>query len=541
MRVLLFLLLFCTTLFSAEISYFEDKENSFTSKNIVKNVEFLPLNKDDLNIGMTNSIYWLKLSIDNNSSHEIKKVICFKNPLMDTINLYKLENGELVKSATVGHIIHQDIVVAVEPKLALHITLSAHTQNTFYMKIKSQAPISLYFSMYSPEKFANYTILWYSSMALYIGATLMIIIYNSVLYFLIRVRSYLYYVLFHIFFLLFVLDVNGYLVQFVYPDNPTWERVTIPLLLSLLLLFQVIFSYEFLDVKNHGDKCKKILKVLMLTMLIVVPLHLLFPFQAGLQLVNLMSLFANIVPLIIAIIYWMKFNSKSAKYYTLAWIALIIGSILEHLKVQGMIEFGFTTVSPMQIGILIEMIVISVALADRFNTIRNKNRELVSIVHTDFLTKIKNRNYFFERANNLLATLKRREEEHALIMLDLDYFKSINDTHGHVVGDKVLVEFSQEITKLLREEDVFARIGGEEFVLLIRSNKEEALHLANRIREMVDSLSISYDDNEIQFTVSLGIYSFSTANLTVDEMLSQADCALYKAKDNGRNCVECSS
>lgn len=541
MRLLLFLLLFYTTLLSAEISYFEDKNNSVTSKNIVKNVKFLPLNKDNLNIGMTNATYWLKLSIDTNSSKEIKKVISFKSPLMDEISLYELENGELVKSATVGHIIKQNIETVIEPKLSLHISLSAHTQNIFYIKIKSQAPVNLYFTIDSPEEFSNYTTLWYASMALYVGATLMILMYNLVLFFLIRIRAYLYYILFHTFFLLFLLDINGYLVQFIYPDNPTWERLSIPILLSLTIFAQALFAYEFLDVKNNGHKSKKVFKALILIMLLVFPLSFLFPFQEGMQIVNLMALFVNLIPLIIAIVYWIKLKLKNAKYYTLAWMVLIGGALFEQLKVQGVIEFEDSILSFMQIGVLIEMIVISVALADRFNTINNKNRELVSIVYTDFLTKIKNRNYFFERTNSLLETLKRREEEHSLIMLDLDYFKSINDTYGHIVGDKVLVEFSQEVTRLLREEDVFARIGGEEFVLLIRANKQEALQLANRVREKVESLTISCHENIIQFTVSLGIYSFSTANLSVDDMLSQADNALYKAKENGRNRVESSN
>ena len=539
MRLLLFLLLIQSTFLSAQTSYLEDKNNSLTSKNIVENARFLPLNKDNLNIGITNSTYWLKLSIDNNSSQEQDKVISFKAPLMDEINLYELKNEKLVKSATVGHIIKQDKAMAVEPKLSFHINLSAHTQNTFYMKIESQTIINLSFSIYSPEEFSNYTTLWYASMALYIGATIMILIYNSVLYFLIRIRSYLYYVLFHTLFLLFILDTNGYLVQFVYPDNPTWERITIPLFLSLALLAQVIFAYEFLSIKKYGNKSKKVLKVLIVITLMITLVHFVLPFREGLQLLNLVALFINIVPLVIAIIFWIKLKNKGAKYYTIAWIIFISGNMLETLKVQGVIELSFSILNPMQIGALIEMIVISVALADRFNTIRNKNKELVSIVHTDFLTKIKNRNYFFERANSLLATLKRKEEEHSLIMLDIDYFKSINDTHGHAVGDKVLVAFSGEISKLLREEDVFARIGGEEFVLLIRSDKEESLHLASRIREMVESLSISHNQHEIKFTVSLGIYSFNSAKLTADEILSRADSALYKAKENGRNCIEC--
>jgi diguanylate cyclase (GGDEF)-like protein len=212
--------------------------------------------------------------------------------------------------------------------------------------------------------------------------------------------------------------------------------------------------------------------------------------------------------------------------------------MIEHLKNQGFIESNFLTLNAIQIGAVLEMLIISVALADRFNQLVNQNLELNSIVITDTLTKIKNRRYFFERTKELLSSLKRKNEDYSLIMIDIDYFKKINDTYGHASGDKTLVTFTKYISSFLRDEDLFARIGGEEFILLTRANQTEAIQLSTRLKNATQDLKVSSDKGDISFTISMGICSFNNEELNVDELLKKADEALYEAKESGRNCIK---
>lgn len=166
-------------------------------------------------------------------------------------------------------------------------------------------------------------------------------------------------------------------------------------------------------------------------------------------------------------------------------------------------------------------------------------RELHRLATTDPLTDIANRRAFLERAEHIFKGSQRYQSSITLLMLDLDFFKAINDKYGHLGGDKVLARFAQTVGLELRESDVFGRLGGEEFcVLLQQSNREEALNVAERIRERVQDLRFEDPDGILfTLTVSIGV----TTNLENDErlakLLERADKALYEAKHTGRNCV----
>ena len=124
-------------------------------------------------------------------------------------------------------------------------------------------------------------------------------------------------------------------------------------------------------------------------------------------------------------------------------------------------------------------------------------------------------------------------------MLDADFFKRVNDTYGHKVGDKVLIELATKTEKALRDVDIVARYGGEEFVVFLpESNAEDAKNVAERLRQTIASIVV-YSDNgeEVHFTVSIGVSSSAVAN-NVDALIRKADAALYRAKQNGRNRVE---
>lgn len=151
-----------------------------------------------------------------------------------------------------------------------------------------------------------------------------------------------------------------------------------------------------------------------------------------------------------------------------------------------------------------------------------------NLAFIDDLTQIYNRYAFFKKAE------KQKNRKFSLIMFDLDHFKKINDTYGHIIGDFVLFEVCRVIEKRLRDYDVFARIGGEEFIILLPNTALEfATVIANRIKIDVEK----HDFKEVpRVTISLGVVE-SNSESTLDDLLQNVDKALYKAKDNGRNQV----
>lgn len=159
------------------------------------------------------------------------------------------------------------------------------------------------------------------------------------------------------------------------------------------------------------------------------------------------------------------------------------------------------------------------------------------MAQTDALTGVLSRRAFFERALSEWSRGKRHTQGTALLMLDLDHFKHVNDTYGHAVGDAVLVHFSRTVQQALRQHDLFGRYGGEEFIVLLPQTPiDDARRTAERLRGAVAGASLP--DGVPAVTISVGVGWSVDCLQPLDEMLQVADKALYRAKEQGRNRVE---
>jgi len=178
-----------------------------------------------------------------------------------------------------------------------------------------------------------------------------------------------------------------------------------------------------------------------------------------------------------------------------------------------------------------------------FKEIRERKRlekDLKQIANTDPLTGVMNRRYFWKRANNEISRHQRFNHPMAILMLDIDHFKSANDTFGHPAGDKMLKSLTGLLKERLRKVDLIARIGGEEFaVLLVETPEAGAIKIANRILKLVKQEQVSHEDQTISVTVSIGVAPtlMTDKEETIETLISRADNALYDAKNSGRNTV----
>jgi diguanylate cyclase (GGDEF)-like protein len=164
--------------------------------------------------------------------------------------------------------------------------------------------------------------------------------------------------------------------------------------------------------------------------------------------------------------------------------------------------------------------------------------EYAKLADTDPLTEVPNRRFFNAFAKRDMDRFFRFGQASSLLMVDLDNFKDINDTHGHAVGDEVLRRVAAVGNAMLRSGDLFARLGGEEFVCMLpRTDEWGAVMAAEKLRAAVERLSILSGARLIPVTVSIGVSSVTKTDRTVDSALRRADQALYRAKNDGRNCV----
>jgi len=157
---------------------------------------------------------------------------------------------------------------------------------------------------------------------------------------------------------------------------------------------------------------------------------------------------------------------------------------------------------------------------------------------TDILTDLPNRRAFFEVGTYAFKNAKRNIGPLSIIMLDIDKFKRINDTYGHAIGDIVLQNFSSILSSSIRPSDICARLGGEEFaVLASNTDLSGAVTVAEKIRQNIEDHVVQIKDTEIKFTVSCGVANISSEHYELEDLLKDADMALYEAKGNGRNRV----
>jgi diguanylate cyclase (GGDEF)-like protein len=166
------------------------------------------------------------------------------------------------------------------------------------------------------------------------------------------------------------------------------------------------------------------------------------------------------------------------------------------------------------------------------------HEEIYQLTIVDGLTQINNKRYLTEFLEREIGRCHRYNRDLSLIMIDLDHFKKVNDTHGHIAGDFVLRELAQRIKQRIRKEECFARYGGEEFAIVIpESGPDNARRFAEKLRKIVADHPFVFEGKEIQVTISLGVADMTSEMTDPAQFIKGADAKLYEAKEAGRNQV----
>lgn len=166
---------------------------------------------------------------------------------------------------------------------------------------------------------------------------------------------------------------------------------------------------------------------------------------------------------------------------------------------------------------------------------KDRAEELAS---KDELTGLDNRRAFFDQGYRIFKQAVRYKHPVSVIMMDIDHFKNVNDSYGHSVGDKVLQAVAEHLQSMVREIDIVARIGGEEFAFILPETAiDEAVNLAERLRLKIAEARVLHEEKQIKITASFGVSSRPVENETLETMLTRADDALFMAKKKGRNQV----
>lgn len=225
-------------------------------------------------------------------------------------------------------------------------------------------------------------------------------------------------------------------------------------------------------------------------------------------------------------------------------VIMLTGREDRDLKIKGLEQGACDYVTkPFDAGELVARVRVQLKIKALQDELRRSNELLKDLSNTDPLTHLHNRRYLMEALEREFQRASRKRDGLSLVLLDIDHFKKVNDTYGHQEGDNVLVAVASLMQKMVRRYDVAARYGGEEFVVVLpETSLHPALQFAERCRVAVQDISFAGALKGLTITVSLGVASYPSGKVDcVDSLFRQADEALYRAKQGGRNRVEAMS
>lgn len=457
------------------------------------------------------------------------------------------------------------------------ITAAALPVETVFLRVQSQGTLMVPLTAWSPEAFAASSRLMYAGQAAYFGALLAMIIYNALLWFSLRERVYIDYVLYVTFIGIGIGAANGMTAEFLWPDSG-WLVNYSYWAFGFAGIFVTRFARSFLNTATTSIWLDRSLRWAGILVAVPTAIGLLISYYAGGRLVSA-ALFIALVVSAWSGIYSVIHKIPGGRIYLLSWFLFLVLATMYPLRNYGLVPNNFFTAHGIQLGSLVEMMLLSFALAARINHIRaekekaqhaalkaqsslvanlqeteqilerrvaerteqleHANRRLNALSVTDGLTGIANRRHFDAILAEEWKRMERLGQPLALAMIDIDWFKKYNDHYGHQAGDACLIAVAETLAKNIgRSGDLVARYGGEEFAFIAPAiDESRALTMAQKVCDAVSAKGIPHAQSLFGFvTASIGVASMiPSAETGPDILLKHADEALYRAKEAGRN------
>ena len=523
-----------------------------------------------LNLGFSDSVYWIEVQVPAQRENRVLEI---SYPLLDEVDLYWVHEGRPIGLFETGDTRPFDTRPVDHRNFVFPVPLTQEPL-TAYLRVKTQGAVQVPVELESAVEFLAGEQLSYGWQTMFLGIIVALALYNLFLYCIIRQPTYLWYVLTVVLSGLVHLHLKGILFQWLWPDLPGLNRyITIPLT-GLTMIAALVFSLQFLAVAKYSRASYRFLQALMVGAGLSILLGLVGFYQTAISLVAVLAAIATPAAWLIGIYVWSR-GQRLAGLYVLAWTPLLLGHLILAVSKLGYLPTTFLTEFGPQIGVAIEVILLSFALAYRINLERRRrlraqeqaldiqrranltledrvrerteeleraNRRLEAISRTDGLTQVANRRQFDERLKEEWCRIGRQRLPISLLLLDIDYFKAVNDRYGHLVGDDCLTTVAAICAnEIQRSGDLLARYGGEEFAVLLPATPSEgAEQVAERLRQAVENAIVYPGAQEaaVSLSVSIGVATqVPGKGEACGELIRRADAALYGAKEAGRNRV----
>ncbi len=365
-----------------ESKYLLDKEHAYTIENIYeKKNTFLEFAYSADTFGYTDDTLWLYIKLKNTTNKDQSNVIKFLYALHDYIYVLEYKNSQVIDEYLTGDRTRFNTRKIDTNSIAIPYKIEANETKEFILKVNSKSNLSIGVNFFTREEFFSESKTYDMVSAGYYGACLIMLIYNLFLYLMIRGKVYLYYVLFHVFLLLSLLTSNGYAFTLLWPNVPDINEYFLPSVFALANYYSIRFAQYFLDLKRYALKLFYYFNMLLI---IFISLFL-STFIVGYSVIELMLMFSvvSISSLMFTGLYILyKYRTIDSKFFAIAWSFTLLGAVMENLQALGILDMGFYVSYASQFGMMVELVLLSLALAYRYNLVFNKLVQTESEVRT---------------------------------------------------------------------------------------------------------------------------------------------------------------
>ncbi len=555
------------------VRFVEDAQHAFTLDSIrAPDVPWADYGAAVFNQGYSNSTWWLRFQLENPSAQPLARLLEVGYAALDHVDVYVLAGDVVLQQYNMGdkQPYHQRPVDHRFFVAPLHFD-SGQTLDVI-VRVRSSGAVQTPLTLWEYGRFHSVNFTATIVQGLYYGGILTIAIYNLLIFFVLKDRNYLYYVIFMLCTMMTLAAQSGLAFRFLWPDATIWNDLAIVFFTAATAGFAAIFTVRFLRLEILSRPLQRLLQaaagfsVALMASCFVAPYHYI-------AVIILLDVVLVVVLAVVAGLHALIRKVPSARYYMLAWSILLVGAMVVVLSRLGFLPVNLFTEYSTQLGSLLESILLSLALADRINTERRLrfqaqadllsasqranteleqrvqertaelellNQRLQQLSETDQLTGLANRRFLESRLQQEWSRCLRHQRVLTVMLLDIDFFKQVNDRHGHPAGDACLQQVASLISDGLRlASDIAARYGGEEFCLVLPdTDADGAVAVAERIRRRIEGTPIPIPGSEFSVTASIGLCSAIPAqDMPIAEFIRRADAALYASKQAGRNRV----
>ena len=542
---------------------------------------FRPIvDQDEINFGYSTSSFWLRVKLAPASDAARHWLLEVGYPSLDRVDLFAPAGGGFVRQSA-GDLRPFAERPFVHRNLVFPLDLAPGAEHTLYLRVASAGSLTVPLALWTPDALHAHDQRLYAAFALYYGMLLALGLYNLLLYLSLRDRTYLAYVAFVAAMAVGQASLNGFGNQFAWPDWPAWGNIALPSGFAATGMFGALFTRLFLDTRRNTPRFDKLILALAAGFAGAALAPLVLPYRPTAIVTSLLGIFFSATAVACGITCLHR-GHPGARLFLAAWSLLLVGVGVLGLRNLGWLPTNTLTIYAMQIGSALEMLLLSFALADRIHAlrlgreqaraealsakqamvdtlqrsertlesrVRQRTLELAAaneklrqsetilrdLAHHDPLTGLANRALLDDRLQQAIQRGRRKARGFSLLLVDLDGFKPVNDAHGHAVGDELLKGLATRLAATVRGTDTVARIGGDEFVVLLEESGDDAraLHVGEKIVAVL-GLPLEIGPHVVTVGASVGIACWPGDGEEPQALLRAADRAMYAAKRAGR-------